>query len=168
MALAYLEVLSGALALLSRAIPKLHPYHVYFGRTFMMVNSSIDLTCLGYVLYQCLFDPHPQHWNAKKHYLLHDFDVLYYDYWYFLFVCQLTLGFGVIRFAQQKFQNDVVKKADEILKQNDGKYTSSASELMDQAVNEMVKTPITWKQRFFSLKSLHGFLMTIAWVIKNY
>jgi hypothetical protein len=144
MTLAYLEVLSGVLALLSRAIPKLHPYHIYFGRTFMM---AMYFTSASSILI---------HNTGMPRSIIFFMTLMFFS---------MTIGFGVIRFAQQRFQNDLITKADEILIQNEGKYLSSASELLNQAMTEMNETPITWKQRLFSLKALHGLLMTIAWVI---
>jgi hypothetical protein len=143
MTLAYLEVLSGALALLSRAIPRLHPYHIYFGRTFMM---AMYFTSASSILI---------HNTGMPRSIIFFMTLMFFS---------MTIGFGVIRFAQQRFQNDMIKKADEILKQNNGKYDSSASDLMSQAMSEMDEMPMTWKQRLFSLKALHGLLMTIAWV----
>lgn len=78
----------------------------------------------------------------------------------------MTIGFGVIRYAQQQYQELVVRKADELA--TDEKKASSAAgqtvrERLDQAMVALDNEPLTWRQRLFSLKALHGYLMTVAW-----
>ncbi len=76
---------------------------------------------------------------------------------------QLTpIGFGVIRASQNYYQDDLVKKVIEITASE--KTAQSPEDIVNAAHQAIADTPKTWKQRLFSLKGLHGLLMTIAWV----
>lgn len=74
----------------------------------------------------------------------------------------MTIGFAVIRFAQGRFADAVLRRADQ-LAVTDNVAVKLPSELVAAARTDLLNAPRTWQQRFLSLKSLHGLLMTMAW-----
>eukprot|EP01113_Clastostelium_recurvatum_P022459 TRINITY_DN2681_c0_g1_i2.p1 TRINITY_DN2681_c0_g1~~TRINITY_DN2681_c0_g1_i2.p1 ORF type:complete len:316 (+),score=74.86 TRINITY_DN2681_c0_g1_i2:218-1165(+) len=153
---AYILVLAGIVALLTRLIPRFKWLHVYAGRTFMMTmyftegssiliyNTGLPRAIAGFM---CIM----------------------------LFT--MTTGFGIIRYVQTRFAKDTLTRADELFDQ----YASASalspasggetrpmkqqrpSELVAVACDQLLNAPRPWHKRFFSLKALHGLLMTIAW-----
>jgi hypothetical protein len=140
-ALAYLLVAAGAGALVSRVVPQLKWTHVYFGRTFLLTmlfaeGSAMLITNTG--LPRSIIG------------------------FFVIMLVSISLGFLLIRTAQSRFADAALRRADEL---GDEKRFVGAkpSELVAAARQELLNAPRPWHKRFLSLKSAHGFLMTLAW-----
>lgn len=157
-ALAYISVFAGAAALVSqenkflkqkshagpqvtRIFPQFQWLHVHFGRTWMMTMYFTAASSL--LIYT----------TGLPRSIIGFMTIMYFS---------KTISFGIIRFAQARFAASVVKKADEIYAKQGG-AKQRPSEIMEQALIEIVTAPKTWRQRFFSLKAAHGYLMTLSW-----
>lgn len=76
----------------------------------------------------------------------------------------ITIGWPAIRFAKERFEKAVMKKADELQQDEPSSKTRRpVSEIVSEARTQLLNAPRTWRERFFSLKALHGLFMTIAW-----
>lgn len=120
--------------------PQFQWLHIHFGRTWMM---SMYFTSASSLLIYTTGLPRS---------ILGFMTIMFFS---------ITISFGIIRFAQARFQAAVVKKADELSVKAGPKQRPS--ELLDQAVLQIVTAPKTWRQRLFSLKAAHGYLMTLGW-----
>jgi hypothetical protein len=141
MALAYLVCIAGIVALLSRVYEPIKWLHVHAGRTWMMgmyftAASSLLIITTGLPRSIAAF-----------------MAIMFFS---------ITISFGIIRIAQKRFQQAVVKKADELFKE--GSVSAKLpSDFVAAATTQLLTAPKTWQQRFFSLKAAHGYLMTLGW-----
>eukprot|EP00009_Paramoeba_aestuarina_P009472 CAMPEP_0201531522 /NCGR_PEP_ID=MMETSP0161_2-20130828/47917_1 /ASSEMBLY_ACC=CAM_ASM_000251 /TAXON_ID=180227 /ORGANISM="Neoparamoeba aestuarina, Strain SoJaBio B1-5/56/2" /LENGTH=266 /DNA_ID=CAMNT_0047934483 /DNA_START=16 /DNA_END=813 /DNA_ORIENTATION=+ len=140
--LAYLIILFGILAFISRLVPRLQPYHVWFGRGFLVA----------------------MYWEFGTAMLIHNTGLPLAILIFFLFLLiGMSIGWLVIRVHQANMQEEAEKRVDQKLKENkDLLADSSVSELVAEAKTEIADSK-TLMQRFFSLKALHGFCMAFAW-----
>lgn len=142
-ALAYLLVASGVGALVSRVVPQFKHTHVYFGRTFLLTM----LFCEGSAMLIT---------NTGLPRSIIGFFVI--------MLVSVSLGFLLIRTAQARFADATLRRADELFLANSKQFVDAKpSELVAAARQDLLTAPRPWHSRFLSLKSAHGFLMTLAW-----
>lgn len=140
--MAYITTFSGLMAILARLSRKYHTMHKWFGRGFLLAMlwtaaSSTLITNTGL--------PRP---------------IISFLALMFVF---LTIGFVAITVEQWKFHNTLKRKIDEYFQiQHNAKHNRPVSEVEEEIIEEMDEG-VTWQERFFSLKALHGGCMIIAW-----
>eukprot|EP01124_Arcella_intermedia_P011363 TRINITY_DN1776_c0_g1_i1.p1 TRINITY_DN1776_c0_g1~~TRINITY_DN1776_c0_g1_i1.p1 ORF type:complete len:257 (+),score=38.76 TRINITY_DN1776_c0_g1_i1:73-843(+) len=134
---AYLLVLCGALALLSRVVPVLLPYHVWFGRFFMIF----------------------MYWAMASSLLIHNNGLPLPIIIFFIFMLvSLSIGWVVIKIHSSRTDQAVFERLDALSSQP----TSSFSQLYKEEKEKYVSSK-SFKERLISWKALHGFLMAFAW-----
>merc|ERR1711934_656869 len=122
-------------------IPKLKPIHKYAGITFMLSMYFVEGSSI--LIYNT---------GLPRAIII------------FLAIMLITMvsGYSAIKVHQVKFQTKVNKLADELSEEKDYSLTK-VSELLKMAKEELLSRPRKWYERLFSLKALHGYLMTLAW-----
>jgi hypothetical protein len=135
---AYICVAAGGVALVCRVVPPWKRFHRYAGLVFMLTMYYTEGSAT--LIYNTGLP------RAIIFFLT-------------LMVFCMTIGFAVIKVAQQRFQNAVMKVVDQLPAEKGEKV----SHLMARATAEVASVPRTWYQRLFSLKALHGYLMSVAY-----
>jgi uncharacterized membrane protein len=141
--LAYISCIAGLVALVARVYEPMKWLHVHAGRTWLM---GMFFTAVSSLLIITTGLPR----SIAAFMAIMAFSV--------------SISFGIIRFAQTRFQQAVVQKADELC--NGGAIAAKKpSELVAAATTQLLTAPKTWQQRLFSLKAAHGYLMTLGWLL---
>mgnify|MGYP005994171177 CR=1 FL=1 len=136
---AYICVAAGIFAFLARAIPPLKRYHKYFGMIFMI---SMYFTEGSAIL---IFN------TGLPRAIIIFLSIMLFS---------MSIGYFTIKIHQARFQSKVLRLADQIQDQNPGETVSG---LTKKATNRLMNEAKPWYKRAFSLKALHGYLMTLAW-----
>eukprot|EP01108_Squamamoeba_japonica_P009365 TRINITY_DN86_c0_g1_i1.p1 TRINITY_DN86_c0_g1~~TRINITY_DN86_c0_g1_i1.p1 ORF type:complete len:197 (+),score=20.68 TRINITY_DN86_c0_g1_i1:394-984(+) len=82
-------------------------------------------------------------------------------FFFVVMLVSMTIAFVAIRVAQTRFAAACLEHADQMNAQSTTKQT--IVEKVAEAKRDLLQRPKTIKERLFSLKSLHGFFMTLAW-----
>jgi len=137
---AYIVTISGIGAILSRIYRKYHAYHVWFGRVFLI---SVLWTAASSTLIYNTGLPRP---------------IIVFLLVMFI---ALTIGYAAIKIEHSFFHATLMKRVDAHFS-NSPKSKKTVSEVIEKEVVNM-EDELNWKDRFFSLKALHGGCMVIAW-----
>lgn len=138
---AYLVAFTGAFALLSRVLTVLKPYHSLSGRLY-----------LGFMF-----------WCMATSLLIHNTGLPFFVIVSFLYLAiSMTSGHLLILFHQQNFQNTIWQRVQARLNDLKGSSAIKLQELKQEEI-EQYNINRTFTQRLFSLKALHGALMTFSW-----
>jgi len=76
-----------------------------------------------------------------------------------LMLVTMTIGFVAIRVRNVRLEKQILEVADELPKIS---VDMKVSEQLAEARAQVLNAPRTWFQRLFSLKALHGYMMTVA------
>merc|ERR1712137_509152 len=137
--LAYLVVLAGALALITRVVPQWRRYHSFFGLSFMLIMYFTEGS--GMLIFNTGLP------RAIIFFLT-------------LMLVSMTSGFCAIRAHIKRRREQVLARAEQLQSRQDN---TPLRELVKEAGEQLSQQPRTWRQRLFSLKALHGYLMALAW-----
>jgi len=144
--LAYIVTISGIGAILSRIKRKYHIYHMWFGRVFLIALM----------------------WTAASSTLIYNTGLPKPIIVFLLIMfIALTIGYAAIKIEQGRFHAALLKRVDthfSSLPHNSNKVSNNllVSEVMEEETLIMEES-LTWKERFLSLKALHGGCMVVAW-----
>lgn len=138
--LAYIVVVVGALALLTRVVPRWRRFHSFFGLSFMVVMYFTEGSAM------LIFN------TGLPRAII---------FFLSLMLVSMTVGFCAIRAHLVRRRTRVLACAEQLQSQRD--HTVPIRELMQDAEEHLGKEPRTWRQRLFSLKALHGYFMALAW-----
>jgi len=138
---AYLITLVGIAALLVRTTPRLKFLHAHLGRAFLLIMFWLMSTSL--LIYR----------TGLPRAIL---------FFFVIAMSCLTIGYPAIRAHQTRFAARIIEHATELQAGEDGK-SRTVAEYCEEARRGLLNRPRTWRERFFSLKALHGYTMTWAW-----
>jgi hypothetical protein len=145
---AYLVVLSGFLALLSRVINKLRPYHYTFGRWYLIFMF----------------------WAMASSLLIHNSGLplpIIISFLYLLI--SITIGWNAIKLYTYRIGEQVRSRVNKRINAMIGKSQSAQSEdVVDiKEIEDNERTAVlaqkSFFERVFSLKMLHGFAFAFSW-----
>lgn len=142
---AYLVGISGLLALLSRVIPKLTPYHPTFGR--------------WYIIFML--------WCMASSLLIYNTGLPFPIIVSFVYLLvSITLGWNAIKVHTSRITAAVTQKVNE--KINNMMFRRNHTNEIDlEQITLKARTDIlstkTFSERIFSFRMLHGILMTFSW-----
>lgn len=142
---AYLVGLTGLLALISRVVPKMTPYHATFGRFYII----------------CML------WCMASSLLIYNTGLPFPIIVSFIYLLvTITIGWNVIKLHSSRITSLVTEKVNEKL--NTLLFRGSHSIQIDinkisQEEKNSIQLSSTFFQRMFSLRMLHGILMTFSW-----
>lgn len=139
--LAYVCVLAGIIALLSRVIKPIKRFHTAAGLTFILTMYFVEGSAT------LIFNT-----GLPRAIII----------FLSLMLVSMVSGIIAIKAHKQRFRNAVLEKADELQRSKE-KDSLTVSELTSLAEKQLLERPRSWKERLFSLKALHGYLMTFAW-----
>eukprot|EP01125_Pyxidicula_operculata_P019421 TRINITY_DN704_c0_g1_i1.p1 TRINITY_DN704_c0_g1~~TRINITY_DN704_c0_g1_i1.p1 ORF type:complete len:261 (-),score=16.18 TRINITY_DN704_c0_g1_i1:55-837(-) len=138
-AMAYMTVLAGILAMVSRVVKVMMPYHTWFGKLFVIFMF----------------------WCMAASLLIHNTGLPLPIIVFFIFLLvTLTIGWLVIRLHTQKMEEEAFRRIDTIVQSQ--KISEPIAKLFaEQKMN--IANEKTFKERLFSYKALHGLMMVFCW-----
>jgi len=139
---AYFIVIAGIGAIVTRVLRRYHTFHVWFGRLFII--GMLWTTGSATLIYNTGL-PRPIIIFLLIMFITH------------------TIGYFAIKIEQQRFHSLLLQRVDAYFATSLSKQKQqSVSDVMEAEALNMEKS-LTWKERYFSLKALHGGCMVAAW-----